>query len=215
MEQTQRVIRMSVERALAIITVHETELGALDAHAGDGDHGSTMVRGLRAANEAVAAADDDQSPGQLLMTAGNAFSNAAGGASGALYGMFMLTVGQRLGNGPFNTLSVHDALAAGLETISRLGKAKPGDKTMVDALSPFVSALGRAGERGAGLAKAWNEALPAAEAGAESTAQMMAKRGRSARLGERSIGHVDPGAQSMVYLLQAVGEALAGVDLDE
>ncbi len=213
MEQAQQIIRMSVQRALAIITAREAELGALDAHAGDGDHGSTMARGLRAANEAVAAADDGQSPGQLLMTAGNAFSDAAGGASGALYGMFMLTVGQRLDPTACDVRSVHDALAAGLEIISRLGKAKPGDKTMVDALSPFVDALGRAGEQGAGLATAWNEALPAAEAGADATAQMMARRGRSARLGERSIGHVDPGARSMLYLLQAVGEALEIVGL--
>ena len=215
MEQAQQIVRMSVQRALAIIAEHEAELGTLDAHAGDGDHGSTMVRGLRAANEAVATADEGQSPGQLLMTAGSAFSNAAGGASGALYGMFILTVGQRLDPMACDVRSVHDALAAGLETISRLGKAKPGDKTMVDALSPFVDALGQAGEQGAGLAEVWNEALPAAEAGADATAQMMARRGRSARLRERSIGHVDPGARSMVYLLQAVGEVLESGNLEE
>jgi dihydroxyacetone kinase phosphoprotein-dependent L subunit len=198
------VVRQAFTYALATIEAHEAELGKLDAAAGDGDHGATMVRGLKAA---VAALDQDApNAGALLSQAGMAFSDAAGGASGALYGMFLVTVGQQLGAGPYGSADVAAALGAGQETIARLGKAEPGDKTMLDALNPFVSALAEADD--AALAAAWRQALPAAEEGAAATAAMVAKRGRSAKLGERSLGHRDPGAVSMTYLLGATADAL-------
>jgi dihydroxyacetone kinase len=223
--------------ALAVVEAHETELGKLDAAAGDGDHGATMVRGLKAA---VATLDAGDAPGAgpstssgsgaagsgdgvagavvtldaggaptagaLLSRAGMAFSDAAGGASGALYGMFLATVGKELGDGPYDTPAVAAALQAGQDVVARLGKAQPGDKTMLDALAPFVDALRAAGD--APLAEAWQNALPAAAAGAAATADMVARRGRSSKLGERSRGHRDPGAVSMTYLLQAAGDAL-------
>jgi dihydroxyacetone kinase len=147
-----------------------------------------------------------------LATAGSAFADAAGGASGALVGMFILTTGQTLGNGPFDTAAVERALRAGMNTMIQLGKAKPGDKTMIDTLHPFINALGEAAERGVDLLEAWQAALVPAEAGAQSTVEMMSKRGRSSRLRERSIGHLDPGAMSMFYMLRAVGDALAVVE---
>ena len=198
------VVRQAFINALATIEAHEAELGKLDAAAGDGDHGATMVRGLKAA---VAALDQDASnAGALLSQAGMAFSDAAGGASGALYGMFFVTVGQQLDAGPYGSADVTAALRAGQETIARLGRAEMGDKTMLDALNPFVSALAEAAD--ASLAVAWHQALPAAEEGAAATSEMVAKRGRSAKLGERSLGHRDPGAVSMTYLLSATSSAL-------
>ena len=200
-------IRTLLANALAAIQAREQELGRLDAVAGDGDHGTTMVRGLTAA--VAAAAGAAASPGVRLAQAGMAFADAAGGASGALVGMFIATTGQRLGDGPFDTAAVQAALAAGLATVQRLGKAQVGDKTMVDTLAPFVAALAEHGDEP--LAAAWQAALPAAEAGAASTAEMAAKLGRASKLGERSVGHRDAGAVSMLVVLTAVGETLGAV----
>jgi dihydroxyacetone kinase phosphoprotein-dependent L subunit len=207
--QSAAIVRQTLTNALAIIEAHETELGKLDAAAGDGDHGATMVRGLKAA---VATLDAGDAPdaGALLSRAGMAFSNAAGGASGVLYGMFLATVGRQLGDGPYDTQTVAAALQAGQDVVARLGKAQPGDKTMLDALAPFVEALRAAGDLP--LAEAWQNSLPAAEAGAAATADMVARRGRSSKLGERSLGHRDPGAVSMTYLLQAAGDALMDLE---
>jgi dihydroxyacetone kinase len=212
MEQARAVIELSLWKALQIIEAHAQELGSLDAAAGDGDHGTTMVRGMRAACRAIAELDDSVSPGMVLGAAGNAFSDAAGGASGALFGLVLLTSGQRLNAGPFDLAGVHMAVQAAAAAVSRAGKAQVGDKTMVDALVPFVTALGQAaGKEGVDLVAAWAAALSVAEKGAASTAGMVARRGRAARLGERSRDGLDPGAVSMCYLLQAVGEALTEV----
>lgn len=198
------VVRAALAAALDAVQAQEQELGRLDAVAGDGDHGSTMVRGLTAA---VAAADGAApSPGARLAQAGMAFADAAGGASGALVGMFIATTGQRLGEGPFDTAAVQAALAAGLATVQRLGKAQVGDKTMVDTLAPFVAALDEHGAEP--LVAAWQAALPAAEAGATSTESMTARLGRASKLGERSVGHRDAGAVSMLVVLTAVGAVL-------
>jgi len=212
MEQAREVIELSLQKAQQIIETHAQELGALDAAAGDGDHGTTMLRGVRAANRAIAELDDSVSPGMVLAAAGSAFSDAAGGASGALFGLFLLTSGQRLDAGPFDLAGIHTALQAAAASVSRTGKAQVGDKTMLDALVPFVTAFGQAvGQDGVELVAAWSAALRAAEEGAAGTAGMVARKGRAARLGERSRDGLDPGAVSMCYVLQAVGEALTEV----
>lgn len=212
MEQARIVIELSLQKAQQIIEAHAQELGALDAAAGDGDHGTTMARGLRAANRAVAELDDGVSPGMVLAAAGGAFADAAGGASGALFGLFLLTSGQKLDAGPFDVASVHLALQAAAASVSKIGKAQVGDKTMLDTLVPFVTVLGQAADQeGVDLVHAWPAALSAGQEGAASTAGMVARKGRAARLGERSRDGLDPGAVSMCYLLQAVGEALTEV----
>lgn len=208
--QACRVARLCLQRMLVRMEHAEEELGRLDAAAGDGDHGAGMVRGLRAANAALPLAENDGCfPGSLLEQAGDAFADAAGGASGALVGGLIAGVGRALGDGPLAAETVHAALAAGLDLVCQMGQAKPGDKTLVDTLAPFVSALEQGGRAGLALADAWRQALPAAESGTLATASMISRRGRAARLGERSRGHLDPGAVSMLYLLQAVGEVLA------
>lgn len=201
------LVRVSLRKAYELMRTHEQELGQLDAAAGDGDHGAAMVRGTRAAADAVAGTAA-VAAGPLLITAGAAFSDAAGGASGALYGTFLSTIGQKLGDPPYDDAEVVSALQAGENIITKLGRAQRGDKTMLDALGPFVDALGDSIALGAPLPEAWCGALPAAEAGAEATKHMIARRGRSSRLGERSLNHADPGAVSMAYLLEAVAEAL-------
>lgn len=205
-EVASNIVRRWLALALETIVAHEEELGQLDAAAGDGDHGATMVRGLRAAVAAVEKTDGGA--GQLLVEAGAAFADAAGGASGALVGALLSTTGRTLGDGPHDTADVVKALQAGLAMVKRLGKAQPGDKTLIDALQPFVDALA-AQPADQPLAAAWATTLPAARQGAEATASMIARRGRSARLGERSLGHPDPGAVSLTLLLQAADAVLS------
>ncbi len=198
----------ALERALDSLKSAEDELGKLDAAAGDGDHGAGMVRGMTAAVEA--ARGGGGTAGGVLMRAGTAFSGAAGGASGALYGAWITAIGQSLGDeeDPGST-GLHEALKASLSTLEELGKARPGDKTMIDTLDPFVRSLGDAAGEGVSPADAWERAIPAAEEDADSTADMISTRGRASKLGERSRGHKDPGAVSMLYVLRAAGGALS------
>ncbi|MGI9951897.1 dihydroxyacetone kinase subunit DhaL [Moorellaceae bacterium AZ2] len=205
-QNSVKVARRACHKILAALEAAEAELNRLDAAAGDGDHGTGMVRGMRAA--VIAAEKSAETPGELLEAAGTAFADAAGGASGALFGNLFISVGQALPNGKIDADSLHKALAHGLDTVCTLGCSKPGDKTMIDTLDPFVRAMAEQVAAGKGVVDAWKGALPAAEAGAKSTADMISKRGRASRLGERSRGHVDPGAMSTYYILRAVGEAL-------
>lgn len=191
---------------LAAIEQIEEELARLDAFAGDGDHGAGMVRGLRAANEAAQAADSEFA-GEIIAAAGEAFIDTAGGASGVLFGTLIATVGENLAQTP-DCVNVAEAVKAGMDTVCELGKTEPGDKTMVDTLAPFVTALVEAAEAGLPVREAWLKALPAAKAGMEATAEMVSKRGRSSRLGERSVGGMDPGAVSVYHLLSTVGDTL-------
>jgi dihydroxyacetone kinase phosphoprotein-dependent L subunit len=207
MDKNIAIVRQIIERALEIIATNEAELGRLDAAAGDGDHGAGMVRGFKAA--VAAAQAGGASAGTVLAQAGTAFADAAGGASGALVGTLIMTIGQSLPADSVDAAAIHDALEAGTNALAKLGKAKPGDKTMLDTLDPFVRAYGEAAASGASVTGAWQAALPAGERGAMSTIEMVSKRGRASRLGERSRGHVDAGAMSMLYLLRAVGSVLA------
>lgn len=198
----------ALERALDSLKSSEDELGELDAVAGDGDHGAGMVRGMTAAVEA--AQNGGGTAGDVLMRSGTTFADAAGGASGALYGAWITAVGQSLGDKEKpDAASLHKALQSSLSTLEDLSKAEPGDKTMIDTLVPFVRSFGEAAKENVSLDEAWKQAMPAAEDGADSTADMISTQGRAAKLGERSRGHKDPGAVSMLYVLRAAGEALS------
>lgn len=205
--QALDVIVASIHAAAVLFCGREGELGRLDAAVGDGDHGAAMLRGWNAAAAAVDALPQ-ATPGALLAAAGAAFADEAGGASGALFGAWLAALGRSLGAGELDALQVSQALQAGLQTVCKLGKAAPGDKTFIDALAPFAEAFAAGAEAGQGIAQAWHAALPAATAGAAATVNLVARRGRSSRLGERSLGHVDAGAQSMAYLLGVVDEVL-------
>ena len=197
--------RAALRQALATIEEMESELGRLDAAAGDGDHGAGMVRGLRAAVEAIDGFDGTAR--QTFRRGGTAFQNAAGGASGALVGAWLIAIGTGLPDRDeaVDAAALALALDQALATLQRLGQAQPGDKTMVDTLAPFCAALNDAAARGLGISDAWAAALPAAAAGMLSTIDMVSRRGRASRLGERSRGVQDAGATSIYHVLHAFG----------
>ena len=184
-------------------------LTQLDAAIGDGDHGINMTRGFDAVEQALAGQDGDAPPGQLLTLAGKTLVSTVGGASGPLWGTALRRAGRTLGAapefGPEELLAALDAAVAG---VIELGMAQPGEKTMVDALAPAVEALRAGLESGAGLAPAVADAARAAEEGAHATVPMQARKGRASYLGERSIGHQDPGATSAALVIGALARAI-------
>jgi dihydroxyacetone kinase-like protein len=172
-------------------------LTALDSPIGDADHGSNLQRGFTA----VAAALEKEppgTPGAVLLLAARQLISTVGGASGPLYGTLLRRTGKALGDAAeVGREELAAALRAGVDAVMTLGGAAPGDKTMVDALLPAVEALG----------EGFAAARAAAEQGALATTPMQARKGRASYLGERSIGHQDPGATSSALLLAALAEA--------
>jgi dihydroxyacetone kinase-like protein len=193
----------------ASVTEQEQYLTQLDAAIGDGDHGVNMRRGFDAVQEALAGQDDDVPPGRLLIVAGKTLVSTVGGASGPLWGSALRRAGRSLGDareydGPALVAALEEALAA----VQELGAAAPGDKTMVDALVPAIAALRAAVDAGAPLADGLDAAAAAAEEGAHDTVPLQARKGRASYLGERSIGHQDPGATSTGLIFRALQQAV-------
>jgi phosphoenolpyruvate---glycerone phosphotransferase subunit DhaL len=189
--------------------VHERrdELTALDAAIGDADHGSNMDRGMAA----VVAALDDAPPADaaaLLKKTGATLVSKVGGASGPLYGTLFLRMAGAAGDGDLDDAAVARALRAGLEGVVARGKAEAGDKTMVDALGPACDALDAAVGAGKPLADALAAAAEASAQGRDATVPLVARKGRASYLGERSAGHVDPGATSVTMLVEAAAATL-------
>jgi len=179
-----------------------TDLGSA---IGDADHGANIDRGM----QAVVALDPSafESASALLKKAGMTLVSTIGGASGPLYGTFLLRVGAALpADGEVTAAVVGDALQAGLDGIVQRGRAEVGDKTMVDALAPAVAAF-RASEPD-GLAAALAAAARAGAEGRDATVPLVARKGRASYLGERSAGHQDPGATSVTMLLDAAATTL-------
>jgi phosphoenolpyruvate---glycerone phosphotransferase subunit DhaL len=182
-------------------------LTELDAAIGDADHGSNLDRGMRAA---VAALDElgPTPAGPLFTKVGMTLVSTVGGASGPLFGTLFLRMGTSLGDAEAVTDGqVAAALRAGLEGVEARGKAQPGDKTMYDALAPAVDALEQAVGGGTALGEALGRARDAAAEGRDATIPMLARKGRASYLGERSVGHQDPGATSIALLLEAAAQA--------
>ncbi|GAA4979997.1 dihydroxyacetone kinase subunit DhaL [Yinghuangia aomiensis] len=193
--------------ATAAVAAHEAELTALDTAIGDGDHGTNLRRGFAAASlaaEDAAAAGTD--PGPFLIAVGGALISSVGGAAGPLYGTVLRTAGKALEGPTADTAALAVALGAGLDALRRLGGAEVGDKTMVDAFAPAVDALRAAGDLP--LAEAARLAADAAEEGMRSTTPLRARKGRASYLGDRSIGHQDPGATSTALVFRALAESL-------
>ncbi|MHB8692061.1 MAG: dihydroxyacetone kinase subunit DhaL [Solirubrobacteraceae bacterium] len=185
-------------------------LTQLDAAIGDGDHGTNMRRGFDAVGKALAAQPIDTPPGLLLIVAGKTLVATVGGASGPLWGSALRRAGRSLGDAKsFAGAELADALDAAIAGVVELGAAAPGDKTMVDALVPAAAALHDALGAGHTLEEAVGAAADAAREGAESTVPMRARKGRASYLGERSIGHQDPGATSAAIILAALSHAVA------
>jgi dihydroxyacetone kinase len=190
----------------------ENELTEMDRVNGDGDLGVSMARGAKAVQDAVDSYPLDNIPA-TLKALGHTLRRALGGSSGPLYGVLFLRCGSILEASRATGLAQWaEALDQGCRAISELGGAKPGDRTMLDALDPFVRTLQQGvAIKGAG-AKPTREAVlaavEAAERGAEATAQMQPKLGRSSYLGGRVLGHPDPGAKAISLWLRAACEAL-------
>lgn len=181
----------------------------LDAAIGDGDHGINMNRGFVAVVSAVEDAGEAP-PGQVLILAGKTLVSKVGGASGPLWGSFLRKAGRSLGDEPtFDGAALVTALQAGLAAIVDLGAAQLGDKTMVDAFDPAIKRLDEEVRAGRPLPDCLAAAAEAAEEGMRATVPMQARKGRASYLGERSIGHQDPGATSAALAMRALQRAVA------
>ncbi|MEV3921563.1 dihydroxyacetone kinase subunit DhaL [Actinomadura coerulea] len=193
-------IRRTAER----VSADAERLTRLDAAIGDGDHGLNLDRGFRAAVEAL---PGDVPPGRVLIAAGRAIVSKTGGASGPLYGTALRRAGKAFGDAAdVDAAALGAALRAALEGVQDLGKAAEGDKTMVDALAPAVAAYEAALADGSDLAGCARAAAGAASKGADGTVPMRARKGRASYLGERSEGHMDPGASSTALVLEALAD---------
>ncbi|MDR1427683.1 MAG: dihydroxyacetone kinase subunit L [Bifidobacteriaceae bacterium] len=188
-----------------------TYLTDLDSAIGDGDHGVNMDRGMAAVVAALGPAVANGSVltvGAALHMVGMTLVSTVGGAAGPLYGTMFLRMADGLAETvQLDTDGLTDAFARGLEGLRARGRALAGDKTMIDALTPAVDAMRTAATEGATLAPALAAAAQAAEAGRDATAPMLARKGRASYLGERTIGHIDPGSGSMAFLVAAAREA--------
>jgi triose/dihydroxyacetone kinase / FAD-AMP lyase (cyclizing) len=192
--------RSAIEAACRALIAAEGELTEMDRVTGDGDLGASMARAASAVQSTLSSYPLDDNPA-TLKALGHTLRRELGGSSGPLYGVLFLRCGSVLESlGATGPAPWADALAQGCQAISELGGAKPGDRTMLDALDPFMKAL----QQGAGL----KAAVEAAERGAEATAQMKPRLGRSSYLGDRVLGHPDPGAKAIALWLRAACEAL-------
>ena len=200
-----------IRRAASEIRAAVDELSRLDSATGDGDHGSAMLRSMAAAEKAVADAGQAASPKDLLFQAGWAVMSEAGGATGPLLGSLLMGLSEGFGDhAQLDAPGTASAFEAALAGVRKQTKAQPGDKTMMDALVPAVTAMRHAADAGATIPAALAMAAAAAANGAESTKTMQARFGRARNLGERSIGSIDAGAKSMSILLAAFAAAVNG-----
>lgn len=192
------------------IDTERDHLCALDGHIGDADHGIAMAQGFSAVVAALdAVAPETVSPTDVFNIAAKSFLNAVGASSGPLYATALMRVGAAFKGKDTVTLeeapAIIEAMARGIED---RGKAEVGDKTMVDAWRPAAGAVAQAREAGKPVGEILSAAVAAARDGAEATKAMVASKGRSSRLGERSLGHVDPGAASAAMIIEEIGSFL-------
>jgi phosphoenolpyruvate---glycerone phosphotransferase subunit DhaL len=200
-------VAAAVRAAAAVVAEHRAELIDLDRAIGDGDHGENLNRGFTAVVAALDAGAPE-TPGAVLKLVATTLISKVGGAAGPLYGTAFLRASAKLGAASdLDVPALLDALRAGLEGVQARGKAVGGDATMVDALIPAVSAAEKAAEDGGDVAAVLTAAADAADRGAESTVDLVPRKGRASYLGERAVGHLDPGARSSALLLRAFAEA--------
>jgi len=190
-----------LEAAVAAIREHADELTALDQAIGDGDHGINMKRGFDALAEAAGELERLELPA-ALQKAGMILVMKVGGASGPLYGSLLMAMGKAAAHPPASTDDVAGMLKAGIEAVKARGRSDAGAKTMLDVLIPVLQALESHPEDPCAAA------VRAADDGLEATRDMLATKGRASFLGERSIGHLDPGARSSALLVHAICNVL-------
>lgn len=201
-----RLVAKALEAMAEMLADAEDELGRIDAVAGDGDHGRGMVKGSSAARAAAArAVDDGAGQGSVLTAAGREWAAKAGGTSGVLWGALLSAFGARLGDtGRPDSTTVAAGMRDGYDALTALGGASPGDKTMLDALLPFVEDLERRTADGESWQQAWTSAAETATDAARATAEMRPKVGRARPLAERSVGTPDAGATSLAMCARTV-----------
>ncbi len=195
-----------LRKVAEVLAENKEYLTELDSAIGDADHGINMDRGFQNVLRKLPAVED-KDIGTILKTAGMALVSSVGGASGPLYGTAFMQAGMAAAGK--RELTAEDLLAileAALKGVIMRGRANLGDKTMVDALTPAIDAMREALENGADLTEALDKATAAAEEGMKATIPLIAKKGRASYLGERSIGHQDPGATSSYLLIRTMAE---------
>ena len=202
---TQDLHSALIDRAATIMATHAQELTQLDQAIGDGDHGINMTRGFDAIaqqRESLAAVPFNQA----LQKAGMTLVMKVGGASGPLYGSLLMSMGKAMPETPASLAEVTAAVAEGVAAVQKRGKSGPGEKTMLEVLVPVLQAMQAADA--ADLPGTLARLRTVADEGLESTRPMRATKGRASYLGERSIGHLDPGARSSALLVHAVADVL-------
>ena len=201
---TAQDVAGAVRAVAAVVAEHRVELIQLDRAIGDGDHGENLDRGFKAVLAKLDESTPD-TPGGVLKLVATTLISKVGGAAGPLYGTAFLRASTALGSvTELGSAEVLEALRAALGGVVARGKAEVGDKTMVDALDPAVQAAEKEQSSVAALLTA---AADAADAGAESTVPLVARKGRASYLGERSADHLDPGARSSALLLRSFAES--------
>jgi dihydroxyacetone kinase-like protein len=208
MEMTSELLVACIRRIQTVLHEQRQYLTDLDSAIGDADHGINMDRGFTAVGAKLDTATGD--PGAVLKLVASTLISTVGGASGPLYGTAFLRAGAALAGKP--TLTLADCvvgLNAAVQGVRDRGKATTGEKTMLDALVPAQEALAAAEAEGLDLSQAFDRAASAAEAGVQATIPLLASKGRASYLGERAIGHQDPGATSSALMLRAVADTLA------
>ncbi|MGV9297370.1 dihydroxyacetone kinase subunit DhaL [Amycolatopsis sp. NPDC003676] len=202
---TAEGVAAAVRAAAEVIAEHRTELVDLDRAIGDADHGENMSRGFTAIVSALETAVPE-TPAGVVKLAATTLISKVGGAAGPLYGTAFLRASAKLGDAAeIDVPLLLDALRAALEGVQARGKAVGGDATMVDALIPAISAAEGAAD--GTIADVLTAAADGADRGAESTVDLIPRKGRASYLGERAVGHMDPGARSTALLLRAFAEA--------
>ena len=199
-----------IELAAADVAEQRDYLVDLDRAIGDGDHGENMDRGFKAALEALGQAEP-ASVAEVFKTVAKTLMSTVGGAAGPLYGTAFLRASKAAGDGELDAAGVAAIIEGALGGIQARGKATTGEKTMVDAWTPALDAARAAAESGADAVATLQAAATAAEAGAAATEPLRATKGRASYLGERSIGHLDPGAVSTSLILRAAARAAGEV----
>lgn len=204
-------VRTAAGAAGRRITQAEVELGRIDAVAGDGDHGRGMVKGITAALGAIETAPPGAGGSWLLQQAGRAWADQAGGTSGVLWGAALESAGRELRDDAeeYSRDDAVNAVRSFAETIGQLGRARLGDKTMLDALLPFLDTFRQRLDSGSDIPRSWSDAAETASTAAEATSSLRPQVGRARPLAERSIGTPDAGATSVAMVLIAVGGTLS------
>jgi dihydroxyacetone kinase-like protein len=202
LSQTRNLLSAAARAVIA----SKDRLTKADQDIGDGDHGVGMARGFAAFDEATA--KEAGSIAELFRNCGKALMMTSGGASGVIFGTFFQGAGKALGRDTFDNEAFVAALEGGLKAVQDRGKAKVGDKTMVDALAPAAEAARRALNNGESIEQVARAAANAAESGADASRGLVAKVGKSKGLGDRTVGFIDPGALTTSILLDSIRDTI-------